>query len=51
LHNVEAIRIGVTMKMWLRIGNDSMTWIDCPVEQIRNVWQNALEEKLNSVPV
>jgi phosphoribosylformylglycinamidine (FGAM) synthase-like enzyme len=50
-HNVDAIRIGVTMKMWLRIGNDSMTWIDCPVEQIRNVWENALAEKLNSVQV
>jgi phosphoribosylformylglycinamidine synthase subunit PurL len=50
-HGVEAMRIGVTMKMWLRIGNDSMTWIECPVEQIRNVWENALEENLNSVPV
>ena len=50
-HGVEALRIGVTMKVWLRIGNDSMTWIECPVEQIRNVWENALEENLNSVQV
>ena len=50
-HGVEALRIGVTMKVWLRIGNDSMTWIECPVEQIRDVWENALEENLNSVQV
>jgi len=51
-HGVEAIRIGVTMKVWLRIGNDSMTWIDCPVEQIRNVWENALPDQMDSsVPV
>jgi phosphoribosylformylglycinamidine (FGAM) synthase-like enzyme len=51
-NGVEAIRIGVTMKVWLRIGNDSMTWIDCPVEQIRNVWENALPDQMDSsVPV
>jgi phosphoribosylformylglycinamidine synthase II len=50
-HGVEALRIGVTMKVWLRIGNDSMTWIECPVEQIRNVWGNALEDRLTSVSV
>jgi phosphoribosylformylglycinamidine synthase subunit PurL len=54
-HGVEALRIGVTMKVWLRIGNDSMTWIDCPVEQIRNVWENALpnqlKDQIDSVPV
>ena len=50
-HGVEALRVGVTMKVWLRIGNDSMTWIDCPVEQIRNVWENALEDQVDSVSV
>jgi phosphoribosylformylglycinamidine synthase subunit PurL len=45
-HNVEALRIGVTMKEWLRIGNDSITWIECPVDELRNVAENALEEKL-----
>jgi len=50
-HGVEALRLGVTMKVWLRIGNDSMSWIDCPVEQLRNVWENALPDQLNSVPV
>jgi phosphoribosylformylglycinamidine synthase len=50
-HGVEALRIGVTMKMWLRIGNDSMTWIECPVEQVRNVWENALPAQIDSVPV
>jgi phosphoribosylformylglycinamidine synthase II len=50
-HGIEVLRIGVTMKVWLRIGNDSMTWIECPVEQLRNVWENALPDQLNSVPV
>jgi phosphoribosylformylglycinamidine synthase II len=50
-HGIEALRIGVTMKVWLRIGNHSMTWIECPVEQLRNVWENALPDRLNSVPV
>jgi phosphoribosylformylglycinamidine synthase subunit PurL len=45
-HNVEALRIGVTMKEALRIENDSMTWIDCPVEQLREVWEHALENQL-----
>ncbi len=45
-HGVEALRIGVTMKKWLRIGNDSVTWIDCPIEEIRDIWSNALENQL-----
>ena len=45
-HGVEALRIGVTMKEWLRISNDSMTWIDCTVQQIRDVWSNSLENQL-----
>jgi phosphoribosylformylglycinamidine synthase subunit PurL len=45
-HNVEALRIGVTMKESLRIENDSVTWIDCPVQQLREVWEHALENQL-----
>jgi phosphoribosylformylglycinamidine (FGAM) synthase-like enzyme len=46
-HGVEALRIGVTMKERLRISNGSLTWIDCPVQQLRDVWENALAEKLH----
>jgi phosphoribosylformylglycinamidine synthase subunit PurL len=49
--NVECVRLGVTMKEWLRISNDSITWIDCPVEQLREVWEHALENQLSPVPV
>ncbi|HTS78631.1 MAG TPA: phosphoribosylformylglycinamidine synthase subunit PurL [Bryobacteraceae bacterium] len=50
-HNIECVRLGVTMKEWLRISNDSITWIDCPVEQLREVWEHALENQLSPVPV
>ena len=45
-HGVEAARIGVTMKEGLRIDNDSITWIDCPVQRLREVWEHALENQL-----
>ncbi len=45
-HGVEALRAGVTMKGILRIGNDSMTLVDCPVQQLRQVWEKALENQL-----
>jgi len=44
--DVPAVRIGVTMKGRLRIGNDSMTWIDCPVDELSEVWKSALENQL-----
>ncbi|HEY6357991.1 MAG TPA: phosphoribosylformylglycinamidine synthase subunit PurL [Vicinamibacterales bacterium] len=47
-HNVEALRIGVTMKEGLRIGNDSITWIDCGVQQLSEVWERALEACLTN---
>jgi phosphoribosylformylglycinamidine synthase len=43
---VASMRIGVTMKERLRISNDSMTWIDCSVSQIRDVWSGSLENQL-----
>ncbi len=46
-HGVDAVRIGVTMKEELRIGNDSMTWIDCPVYRLREVSEGALENQLS----
>ena len=45
-HRVEAARIGVTMKERLRIDNKSMTWIDCPVKQLQQVGESALEDLL-----
>jgi phosphoribosylformylglycinamidine synthase len=45
-HGVGAVRIGVTMKERLRIDNKSMTWIDCPVEELRRIRGSALESHL-----
>jgi phosphoribosylformylglycinamidine synthase len=45
-YNVEVLRIGVTMKERLQIGNGSMNWIDCRIEQLRDVRENALENQL-----
>jgi phosphoribosylformylglycinamidine synthase len=50
-NNIECVRLGVTMKERLQIGNDSVPWIDCRVERLREVWENALENLLNPVPV
>ena len=47
-HGVEALRIGVTMKGRLRIGNGSMTWIDSEVGPLRQVWENALESPVHA---
>ncbi|HML17441.1 MAG TPA: phosphoribosylformylglycinamidine synthase subunit PurL [Bryobacteraceae bacterium] len=47
-YNVEALRIGVTMKEQLQIRNGSVTWIDCPIQKLRDVRENALEERLSS---
>jgi phosphoribosylformylglycinamidine synthase len=45
-NTVWCLRIGVTMKDRLRIGGGSVTWIDSPVDRLRSVWENALEEQL-----
>jgi phosphoribosylformylglycinamidine synthase len=54
-NNIECLRLGVTMKERLQIGNGSETssgmWIDCRVDRLREVWENALESLLNPVPV
>jgi hypothetical protein len=54
-NNIECLRLGVTMKEKLQISNSSTTtvapWIDCRVEVLREVWENALESLLNPVPV
>ena len=50
-HNVEAVRIGVTMKERLRIGDGSVTWVDSLVDRLKQVWENALAEMLAPVHV
>jgi phosphoribosylformylglycinamidine synthase len=62
-NKVECVRLGVTMKERLQINNASVTkagtraatqaetWIDCRVERLREVWENALESQLSPVSV
>jgi phosphoribosylformylglycinamidine synthase len=45
-HGVACLRLGTTEKRRLRIENDSRMLIDLDVNKIREVWENALEEKL-----
>ncbi len=45
-HNVEALRIGVTMKEELRIDHNGVTVIDCATANLREVRENALEGHL-----
>jgi phosphoribosylformylglycinamidine synthase len=45
-HGIDALRIGVTMKERLPIDNKSMTWIDCPVKELRRIRGSALESHL-----
>jgi len=50
-NNVECLRLGVTMKGRLQIRNGSETWIDCRIDRLREVWENALESLLSPIPV
>ena len=45
-HGVDAVRIGVTMKASLRIDHNEVTLVDCPIDRLREVWANALENQL-----
>ncbi len=45
-NNIEALRIGVTMKERLRIDHNSVTCVDSPVEPLRSFWDQALEYQL-----
>jgi phosphoribosylformylglycinamidine synthase len=45
-NNVEALRIGVTMKGRLRIDHNAVTCIDSPVDRFRGVFEHALEGQL-----
>jgi phosphoribosylformylglycinamidine synthase subunit PurL len=50
-HAVDCPRIGVTMKVRLRIGHPAGTWVDSPVDRLREVSENALESLLSPVHV
>jgi len=50
-NNIEVLRLGVTMKERLQIDHNSETWIDCRVERLREVWENALENLLSPISV
>jgi phosphoribosylformylglycinamidine synthase len=59
-HDIACLTIGATMKERLQIANQDLpdswepwqpmgeqtTWIDCPVERLREVWEKALEDLL-----
>jgi phosphoribosylformylglycinamidine synthase len=45
-HGVACMRLGDTMKMRLRVDNDSTTLIDIEIKEIREIWEHALEDKL-----
>jgi phosphoribosylformylglycinamidine synthase subunit PurL len=50
-NKIECLRLGVTMKERLQIGHNSDTWVDCRVERLREVWENALENLLSPISV
>ena len=45
-HDVGCVEIGATMKERLRIDHHLATWVDSPVDRLREVWENSLEELL-----
>jgi phosphoribosylformylglycinamidine synthase len=45
-HGVACMRLGDTMKMRLRVDNDSTTLVDVEIKEIREIWEHALEDKL-----
>ena len=47
-HNIEAARIGVTMKEKLRIDHNSVTVVDCAIDTMHEARENALENLLQS---
>ncbi len=45
-HNVACLRLGDTMKGRLRVDCNSATVLDVAVDEIREIWEHALEDKL-----
>lgn len=50
-HNVEAVRIGDTIKERLRIDLNSVTVVDCAVAQLRAALENSLQDQLEGTHV
>jgi phosphoribosylformylglycinamidine synthase len=50
-NNVECVRLGVTMKERLKIDDKTKTLVDCPIRNLSEVWENALEGMLHAVHV
>jgi hypothetical protein len=53
-NKIECVRLGVTMKEQLRItlvNGESSKTLACPVRQLTEVWENALEGMLEPVHV
>ena len=50
-HDVEAVRIGVTMKEKLRIDHNAVTVVDLTIDRLREARENALEGFLSLIPM
>ena len=51
-HTIEAVQIGVTLKSRLVVRNRTDILLDCPIQELKNVWERSLENLLHtSVPV
>ncbi len=48
-HNVECPMIGVTIKGWLQIGDGDSMWIDTPVNDLKQSFENALPGLVSQV--
>ncbi len=49
-HGIDCLPLGVTMKTRLRIDHHRDALVDSPVDRLREVWENALENLLSPVP-
>jgi phosphoribosylformylglycinamidine synthase len=45
-HNVDCVRIGVTMKERLRISDGAMNYVDCSIQQLQQAHQTAFENRI-----
>jgi phosphoribosylformylglycinamidine synthase len=47
-NSVEAVRIGATLKSRMAVSNQTETLLDCPVQELKDVWENSLEHLLHN---
>jgi phosphoribosylformylglycinamidine synthase subunit PurL len=51
-HGIEAVQIGVTLNSRLVVRNRTDTLLDCPIQDLKNVWERGLENLLHTpIPV